>query len=131
MRMFANLAFHLFHLQMICLLVVAISIIAFHLHVIVWFVGSPNVWSLGCKVKSWEVRFHIKPYKWAIHDFLWHHKFLCVLNLWHQYLSWHAKFFCVPWGFWSYELTRMCIKQFIINCNYDYNINSCFEKGNT
>jgi len=29
----------------------------------------------------------------AIHEFLWHHKFLCVLNLWGQYLSWHTIFF--------------------------------------
>jgi hypothetical protein len=25
----------------------------------------------------------------------------------------------------------MCIKQYIVNCNYDYNINSHFEKGDT
>jgi hypothetical protein len=52
----------------------------------------------------------------AIHDFLCHHKFLCVLNLCHQYLSWHVIIFCVPWGFWSHEFTSMCMctKQFII-----------------
>jgi hypothetical protein len=35
----------------------------------------------------------------AIHDFLWHHRFLCVLNLWPQYLSWHVIIHCVLWGF--------------------------------
>jgi hypothetical protein len=69
----------------------------------------------------------------AIHKFLWPHKFLCVLNLWHQYLSWHVIIFYVPRGFWNHECTCMytCIKQSIVNCNYDYNINSHFEKGDT
>jgi hypothetical protein len=48
--------------------------------------------------------------------FFWHHEFLCVLNLWHQYLSWHAIIFCVSWGFWSHEFTCtcMCTKQYIV-----------------
>jgi hypothetical protein len=40
-------------------------------------------------------------------------------------------FVCVMLDFWSHEFTCMRSKQFIVNYNYDYNINSCFEKGDT
>jgi hypothetical protein len=88
---------------------------------------------LGCEPKARVVTNKVSQIFMAIHDFLWHHKFWCVLNLWHWYLSCHAIFFCLPWSFWSHEFTSMCIctKQSIVNYNYDYNINSHFEKGDT
>jgi len=49
----------------------------------------------------------------AIHDILWDHKFLCVLNLWHQYLSLHAiqLFVCHD----VFEIMCICTKQSNVN----------------
>jgi hypothetical protein len=60
-------------------------------------------------------------------------KFLCVLNLWHQYLLWHAiSFMCHK----VFEIlnSRACVcvlNNLLLICNYDYNINNHFEKGDT
>jgi hypothetical protein len=53
----------------------------------------------------------------AIHDFLWHHKFLCVLNLHGTNIFMACYNFLCAMSFWSDEFTRMCMctKQFIIN----------------
>jgi hypothetical protein len=59
-------------------------------------------------------------------------KKLCVLNLWHQYLSWHAIIFV---GHVVFEIMNshayVCVlNNILLNCNYDYNI-YFFEKGDT
>jgi hypothetical protein len=68
----------------------------------------------------------------AIYDFLWHHKFLCLEFITAIFVM-ACHYFLVPWGFWNHEFTCMCMctKQSIIDCNYDDNINSHFEKGDT
>ncbi len=65
-----------------------------------------------------------------IHNFSSHHKFLCVLNLWHQYLSWKAIFF-VCHEIFEVMNSYACVcvlNNLLLTCNYDYNINSHFEK---
>jgi len=53
----------------------------------------------------------------AIHDFLWHHKFLCAMKVF-EVMNSHA---CV------------CVLNnlLLIYNNYDYNINNRFEKVDT
>jgi hypothetical protein len=57
----------------------------------------------------------------------------CVLNLWHQYLSLHAIIFMCHEVFEvmnSYACVRV-LNNLVLICNYDYNINSHFEQGDT
>jgi hypothetical protein len=53
-----------------------------------------------------------------------------LLSLWCANIFHEMPYFCVSRGFWNHEFTCMCVcvKQFIVNCNYDYNINSHIEK---
>jgi hypothetical protein len=54
-----------------------------------------------------------------------------VLNLWRQYLSWHAIIFVCHEVF-EVMNSHACVcvlNNLLLTCNYDYNIDSCFEKN--
>jgi hypothetical protein len=68
----------------------------------------------------------------AIHDFCDNVSF-CVSWIYGTNICHGMPFFLCAMNFWSHEFTYMCMctKQSIVNCNYDYNINSHFEKDDT